>query len=695
MPADVDLVVGPNNTDPSAANVSQSITVGAGDSIYLIGVHSTSGYTPPATMVCTAWPGSPAGSPPTILQIGASVDDSGGGQGYDQFYVVNPGAGTYTFQYASVDSGTHWLDMRVARMLEIATSSPLLAFSGRYQNNPSTSADAVNSGTAQTPSPATYPCLMVAVSTDSQAGVTPDAGSGMTSKDVGFANFGGAGGRLVVKRLTSGDAQALFTSPAGATRDITTVMAVFAEAASGGAADPILARVETAADIVPRESFLRRLVNVVALVAIAGGASTQVPQLRRSLAETPLQDQQIRRLRRLPESVDQPTFLLWSGFEDDAQRSGERVQSARRLAFQQEQAPADTAPWVRARVAPGGLVDETRIRLLKRLPESVDQPPIPRSRQAFDTPREDIRSRLLWHSPESVDAPPGPRDQVSLDPLPEETRIRLRIRVPESVDQPLLSRRGTIVETLPEADRIKRALKLPDALVSVVDQPPAPRWETVSDTPNEDVRSARGRWVLPSGAAPAPDQPLARWRTALESPLEEARVRSLRRLPESVDQPVLGRPRSATEGPTDEPRIRLEPSTAWSFIVAPDQPLVAMRRSALDTLADEPLSRRQRRLPESVDAPPLVRWRNVFDATPGEPPLRQLRRLPESYVPPPVDDAPQARWRTTADTPLEELPLRHLRLLLETGPAVGVPPLYRSVTVTAFAVHVTPTSRIT
>lgn len=478
-------------------------------------------------------------------------------------------------------------------------------------------------------------------------------------------------------RIASGTNPEIATTGSNWTRTGT-----FADDASnpalGGASDEPLARAATAVEFPVVAHSLRRLVNVAAFVTAAGPAD-QPPRARSlPLRESPIEEPRIRRLQRLPESVDQPTFLLWSGFDDDTGAPDEPVQRSRRFPLPPPAPVADAAPNTRERVAAEPLAEEPRIRLRRTFPESVAV---------------------------IADAPPPPRHGLAAEPLPEEPRIRQLRRAPESVDLPVLGTWEIVDSDPPEEARIRRAPRLPDPPVAAVDQPPAPRWRVTSDTPPEDIRNARPRWVLESGAAPATGQPLSRWRTLFEATIEEGRIRVLRRLPESVDVPPASRRRSAAAETVEEPRIR-RPKVAPDSV---DLPSPELRWEPAYEATNEPRIKRPRIAPESVDAPPaelrrgpvfepteeqrvprprlvfapvatvdsppLVRWRNVYDTAPEDLAIRPLRRLPESYVPPPVDDPPQVRWRTISDTPAEDLPIRRYRLLLESGepPAVFVP----------------------
>ncbi len=553
---------------------------------------------------------------------------------------------------------------------------------------------------------------------------------------------------------SSGDAAPL--ERAGTTTELTSadyplrrLVNVAALVLAAGAVDqPPRERPLTIAEWQSPEAQPRRRVNVPAL---AVSIPVNAPPLarRRIVSEAVTIEPPVRRRLRAPESVDEPTFLLWSGFEDDYARAQERVQSARRFAFGGSQAGAAAPPLARWRAAQEPPTEEGRPRRLRRLPESVDRPLLTRARTAAEPVLEPLPARALRRSPESVDAPPLRRARQAVDAPAEGVTIRLLRRAPESVDQPVLGTRTLVDDTPFEELRIRRLPKLPDAIASVVDAPPAPRWRTINDTPAVDVRSQRSRWVLPSGAAVIPDQPLSRWRTALEPAPEEARIRRLLRLPESVDEPApflwavvdeaapeervirralklpdaivapsdspLARWRTATEPVAEETRVRVlrrlpesvdAPPLAraratpaapqeersvrlepWSFIASTDHPLLFLRRTIADTApADLPL-RQLRGAPESVDAPPFTRWRTAFDTPPEEPRPRQLVRWSESYVPPPVDEPPLRLWRTAFDEPLaEDLPIR--QLLVPTGPVATLP--YSFVVTVSFVIGATP-----
>lgn len=212
------------NASQTASPITINITIGAGDTIYLGGVHNTTGFTS-SSLTCTSFPA----SAPTITTIGSPVTDTDGAQAYEHWYVQAPGAGAYTFSYSVVDTGDHWLDMFGVPIVGGATSGILVAHGpGQFQSTPATTTDIVTSGVAQTPS--AYPALVVAYSVDSFDNLMPNAGTGFTSVGTGFGNFGSAnGGRLISKRITSGTAQGLFTVPA-TNGHMVTMMAVFQEA---------------------------------------------------------------------------------------------------------------------------------------------------------------------------------------------------------------------------------------------------------------------------------------------------------------------------------------------------------------------------------------------------------------------------------------------------------------------------------
>lgn len=228
MSASLGTRYGANNTSQNASSITVSPTISASDSILLITNLSRDDT---FTLSCTSFPG----SSPTIDQIGSYyTGDNVGNQTYGLFVAVNPGAGAYTFQWAGTPVGNSWPDIDAYPLIGCETSSfaNLVVASGphNFQNNPATTTDLVTSGTAQTPS--STPCLVVGVSVDSNAGNTPAAGTGFTSNGTGLGFFGfGAGGRVASKRITSGTAQALFTST-GSGALLATMMVAFKEAAA-------------------------------------------------------------------------------------------------------------------------------------------------------------------------------------------------------------------------------------------------------------------------------------------------------------------------------------------------------------------------------------------------------------------------------------------------------------------------------
>lgn len=208
------------NTDPNANDIQVSVTIGAGDTIWIGAEHNTTGFVSSSLSIISG------PSTPTPTQIGTTVNDTGGAQGYEHFYVQNPGAGTYTFQYSSVDvAGARWLDLFAVAVINGELTGILVANGpGQYQNASTT----LDSGTAQNPGAGNYPALVCGFSVDSQVTETPAVASGYTDNGSGFGFFGfGNGGRVESKRITSGTAQAQFTVAAAS--DIVTMMACFKE----------------------------------------------------------------------------------------------------------------------------------------------------------------------------------------------------------------------------------------------------------------------------------------------------------------------------------------------------------------------------------------------------------------------------------------------------------------------------------
>lgn len=446
------------------------------------------------------------------------------------------------------------------------------------------------------------------------------------------------------------------------------------------------------------------------------------------------------RARRLPESVDDPAFLLWATFEERDEEP--RARRAKPGVLSSGAAPAADLLLALERTLPIERGEEPLNRLRRRLPESVDQPLLGERRQVvddraiepvrrlqgmptltaevvvdappparhqpiFDTLPEEARIRVLLRLPESgasVDQPPPPRERQPVDVAIEEPRIRLRQRLPESVDAPPVPRVRQSVDVEQEEPRPRRSLKLPDPTIAPPgDAPPAPRWRTTYDAPLEDLKSARGRFVLPTGPLVLPDQPAPRWRTSAERPVEEPRISRPLRLPESVDLPSFTRPRQVVDEPQNERRPVLEPSpAAWAVVLIADQPL-ALRRLLPEVQVVEWLPRQRRRLPESVDLPPLAtrraprdeqqeevrpeaarlvyvepppeafipsRWRSVFEPSVEERAVRRPRKLPDYVPPPPGDEIPPKPWSLVSFShPYEIPPLpRRLSFLIESGP---------------------------
>lgn len=222
-------LVNTSNTDSGLDTITHTVTMAAGQGLVVFAVHSDNGFTS-SSLTCTSQPGGSAS--PTITSGGADINDPVGLQGYEVFWITGfDTAGSYTFSYSVVDTGAHWLDVSSVKVVgHVDSPSAIVGYAGQAQHNPA-AGDTVDSGAPITPTG--YPCLMVALSCDSQCSLTPSARDGTWSDHgSGFGFFGfGAGGRIISKRITSGDAQALF-SVSAATGDVATVMLVLKEAGS-------------------------------------------------------------------------------------------------------------------------------------------------------------------------------------------------------------------------------------------------------------------------------------------------------------------------------------------------------------------------------------------------------------------------------------------------------------------------------
>lgn len=326
-------------------------------------------------------------------------------------------------------------------------------------------------------------------------------------------------------------------------------------------------------------------------------------------------------LRRLPESVDDPVFLLWATFEEAREEARPRRKP---VALSSGAAPSNEPPPALERLLHAERREEPLARLRQRLPESVDQPLTERPRQVGDDlaiepvlrlPRSHLLSEQV-----AADQPPPERHRQVVDALPEEARIRVLLRLPETgappAEQlpPALDRQP--VDIAIEESRIRLRQRLPES----VDVPPPARGRQVGD-------------ALP----------------------EEAHPRLLWRLPESVDQPLLGRGRQVIDVATEEephPRLLLRlPESV-------DAPPVLRARQSVDVAPEEPRPRRSLKFPDPVvvppgDLPPAPRWRTTYDA-----PLEDLKSARSRFVLPSgalvIVDHPPARWRTAAERPHEE-----------------------------------------
>ncbi len=260
---------------------------------------------------------------------------------------------------------------------------------------------------------------------------------------------------------------------------------------------------------------------------------------RRAVSDTSCADvvQTSRRLVILlaPSQVDQPPAPRWRTVSDTP---GTDILSARlRLVLPSGAVVVPDQPLARWRTAGEPLPEENRIRLLVRLPESVDQPVLgvwevpseiepeqaPFRRAATppvtnvadqppqrrwctisDTDLVDLRPRLLWRAPESVDSPPLVRARQSQETTPDELRSRLEPSLAwySASDAPTAVRWRSAFDTPSEQLPIRQLRRLPESFVpSPVDDPQPHRWATISDTPLEELPVRHLRVVLQSGVA--------------------------------------------------------------------------------------------------------------------------------------------------------------------------------------------------
>jgi hypothetical protein len=211
------------NVDGTPAAIA--VTVGDNDSIWLaVTVSTASAHSVTVTDDidgATGW-----------VEIGTSLVDGIDLQEVREFYKANPGAGTYTITatIGNPDPGQTYAATLGAPVLN-TDPNPLVANGpGNVQVAPGGSANAINTGTAQTPTG--YPALAIAIGMNTSTGFNdPDAGTGFSDRGA-FWNFGlgGPSVRLEVKRIISGTAQGTFTAASGHGGDTyTNQLAVFKE----------------------------------------------------------------------------------------------------------------------------------------------------------------------------------------------------------------------------------------------------------------------------------------------------------------------------------------------------------------------------------------------------------------------------------------------------------------------------------
>lgn len=188
------------DTGTTATTISVTITVGQGSTIYVLVTNDQN----PGTPTITVSDGT------SYTAIGSAVIDPGN-QEIKAFYRPNVTAGTYTVTATYSISN---LDARGIVAIEAAgvIAAPLGANGpGNFQSTPTTTTDAVTSGTVQTNSSSG---VLIALSLlTGAAGAAPVAGTGFTSAGTGW-NVASAGNqaRVESKHVSSGNVQATFTA---------------------------------------------------------------------------------------------------------------------------------------------------------------------------------------------------------------------------------------------------------------------------------------------------------------------------------------------------------------------------------------------------------------------------------------------------------------------------------------------------
>lgn len=160
--------------------------------------------------------------------------DSGSVTFNAHFYVKNTGTTALTVTCA-FGATVHIKGIIIREVTGADSATPVnpsTAHAGQEQASPSTSADAVTSGTFSTPN---LPGLISALSKDDSGSGVPAAGTGFTSTFTTWAFGGSILARTEHKRVTAGSTQAGTFTAGGTGRPHGTLAVLFVEAGVGGA----------------------------------------------------------------------------------------------------------------------------------------------------------------------------------------------------------------------------------------------------------------------------------------------------------------------------------------------------------------------------------------------------------------------------------------------------------------------------
>jgi hypothetical protein len=217
MAADLGTPVLAGNTDGNDLSVPVNVTVVAGESIIIVVTYANG----PTGLSVTC--------PGKTVSLIATQADATNDQDLAVYKIENPGAGTYTITLAvstgGGGAGQGWLEIAATPVSGCVLSSIDVGSSTNSQAAPGSGTDAITSGTAITPS--AYPVIAVAFGYCSDSSEAPAAGTGWTSVGAGFSFGGGTNALRIEKRyITSGTAQATFTSTPGTARFSTILVAL-------------------------------------------------------------------------------------------------------------------------------------------------------------------------------------------------------------------------------------------------------------------------------------------------------------------------------------------------------------------------------------------------------------------------------------------------------------------------------------